>query len=939
MSNVKKLELDRSRNKDAVPLTRGRQAIVESKLSPYKISANLLSLARLEQTFDTALVRRLICLTAPAGYGKTVTLGKLHAFAQERGRKTVWISLDADDNDPVRFFQYLMEAFRQTLSDAEGIPRFDFAGSAGMPSVEEGVLSICDELARTNERLAVFLDDYHLIENDAIHQALDWLINHSPRRHTFVIASRVRIPLKLSKLRLTQDVYELNAEDMSLQPDEAACFVRERSRRELTAMQIRSLHERTEGWIAGLQLALSAMENVADINEFIDSYSGSDRTVTAYLGEIILANLPGSIGSFLMRTALFDRFSIELCYDVLMERDAGHLFEVILGKNLFLLPLDRKGKWYRYHHLFGEYLRNRFVHSSWLEAQQLYRAGSSWFELHGSKSEAIRYAFAAHDYDHAVDLIADYDYELVQLRGEMATLLQWVAMLPRPHLEQNPQIWLSYIGALILSHRYADAELEFSRLDQAIDATLLQDTYDGDKTASLVRKASMMRCVLYSLTGRYSLASQKSAEWLSMWRSKGDPVDEGAILNVAGYTAFVRRDYDQAGRFFTTAKDLFGFHASYYGQAYAEVLHALILLELGNVNEAEFKISTTRAILSEKLGRHSHGLSLLSIIYAHICYEQNRVDEAEQLLSGMALFANTRSFGDTSAVAHITAARILWLRGSFEEADHHLTQGALAAERVGVYRTTRKLHAERIHIHLKSGLLEQALRIAHSMGVSQNADMLKFGRDPSYDNIEGRVVDARLKLATGYVDRGQRLLNELLTEARRYQRNAWTTRLLCIKGVLHAQSGAQDDALRAINEALALGAVGGLCRTIADEDPMVKELVQEIAMRRKLLKGSDISSVPGEYLVQILHAFDRDEVQLKYPQPVKMPPTGRRNILSEREIEILRLVGEGLKNRDLARQLFLSEETVKGHLRNIYTKLNVNNRTSAVAKAREMSLI
>lgn len=909
--------------------------LIETKLSPPQVSSRLLPIPRLEQTFDAAFSRRLSCLIAPAGYGKTSTLIKQRDFVESKGVRTSWLNLDVEDNDPIRFVHYLAVALNRRMPSVGSYALAQLRPGA-TPAVEAILLSICNDLAQIDHTLALFLDDYHVINHDAVHEAMRWLIARSPRNLKFFIASRAELPFGLSKLHLAEDIHEIRAEQLSLDSTETAMFVTAVSGRTLTTAQTAALHQRTEGWMVGLQLASLALKRSEDVNEFIDAFSGTDRDVTAYLGEIVLRQLPMKQRGFITQTALFDRFSVEFCRDVLNTDDAVELVEWIETRHLFLIPLDRQRKWYRYHHLFADYLRERFTLFQPERAKEIYRAASDWFERQRLPGEAIQYAFIGNDTVRAADLIAGYAYELVQLRGEHATLLNWVTVLPPLYLAQRPAIQLPYIWSLMLTHRYHEAEAAFGTLERFI-AERQAAPMSREKAArfDLVRqKYGMMRSAHYAVTDRVPLAAEWGVKWLAQWERIGDPMDVATVNNVCGYHALLSLDYELADQHFTISHALHERAGSFYGVAWSVMLQAITALARGNTRQADRILGRGYTAISDRLGPYSNGGALIALVRSAVFYEQNRIDEAEQLLEHAFAFVENHGGIETSAAGYLTKANILWLRGHPDEADACLVQGIVVAERKSLHRLALILGAERIHLLLKSGALDQATSLAQA--VKRN-DSLQSMRHAPASVMRIRIADVRLHLATNQLERAQLLIGDLLTQARRAACNTLVVRLLCLKAVLLARRERRDEAHRVLDEALTIGAIGGQCRVFADEGPLIGELLREIWDHRVTNATSRANDTPQEYLQHIL------ETCSTLP-PQHVPPATIGNAVdpetfSEREIQILKLADNGLANRELAAQLFLSEATVKWHLHNIYNKLGVNNRTKAIACARKMALI
>ncbi|HYD78335.1 MAG TPA: LuxR C-terminal-related transcriptional regulator [Paucimonas sp.] len=929
-----------SRNRNDAGAARQSLAHFGSKLaSPHRL-LDPLPIPRLEVQFDVALAKRLVTLTAATGYGKTTTLIKLRSFAENRGVKTGWINLDADDSDPIRFLHHIAEALKRAVPESACAP-LAHIGSGSAPSIESILLAVCEALFKADGPVALFLDDYQLIENAVIHEAMDWLTARSPRRLAFFIASRKPLPLKLGKLRLAQDIHEIGAEELSLLPDEAGQYLEALSGRHLSAAHVRLLHRRTEGWVAGLQLAALALRKADDVDAFVQSLSGSNRDITTYLGEIVLSRLPEHVAAFMKRTALFDRFSVELCRDVLNEQQAASLIETIQANNLFLVPLDRHGQWYRYHQLFGDYLKKRFIAHAPLEAEARLGAASVWFEQRHSAHEAINYAFASQDYRRAADLVSRHADGLVRRLGEHATLASWINALPRACVERYPKIRLAYIWSMLLTHRYAEADKELSALEQVIDANPCDAAAKQETSmlTSLVSKTKMMRCIYYGFAEKHELAGKLCREWLTRWEYDGEPLDVATVLLALGCNAYFTRDYVQAEQILCKARKALDQCCSHYGTAYAETFHAMTVLESGNAEAADRILMAERRSISQKLGQHSDGDLLLTAIHAHAHYERNDIDAADRLLDGLSTFTNTYGLGEHAMLLALTKARLLASRNLYDQADSYLAETSSAFEHAGMRHRALLLAAERIHLHLRNKRAGQAVRIAQSFGFVEAECGASFRDDMLDNDIELRLTGLRLRLTSGNFGLAHPLLNALAAEARRIGAGRILAKLLCIKASMFDMEGNRKEALRHIDDALAVGAAGGLCRTIVDEGEWVGELVQEIADRRLRLRKESATGKQFEYLQRLLNAFGREYAEPQSNPILQASILVKQYLLSEREVQILKLVEKGLKNCELAKQLFLSDETIKWHLRNIYSKLSVNNRSGAAARARELSLL
>jgi ATP/maltotriose-dependent transcriptional regulator MalT/DNA-binding response OmpR family regulator len=911
--------------------------LIESKLVPPQAPENLLPLPRLEEKFDPACSHRIVSVVAPAGYGKTTTLVKLRAHAENKDISTCWLSLDSDDNNPLHFLQYVA-ASMQRAHRGSGL---EVLTGTGWISAEALLNAMCNALLRMQGNMALFLDDYHAIENEAVHRLMERLIMHGSPSLKFFIAGRCRLPLRLTKMGLAGEVYEFQAADLNFQPEEVGPFVLMLSGHALTPEQIALLHSTTEGWPAGLQLASLALREAQEAAAFLQGFSGRDKDIAAYLGEIIFNQLPARLAEFIGFTALFDRFSVELCKGIFSRHESIELLAQVKERNLFLIPLDREHRWYRYHHLFTDYVRARYLLSHSELAKTIYGKGSAWFEDNGLAREAIRYALAGGDHVRAADLVAESAYSLVMSQGECATLLDWVAKLPASYVIQRPNIRLAHVWALMCTRRFGEAQAQLTRLEQAIESGVTRESYAGDSAsaADLPRRTGMVRCVFHAWADKAEQAQALCMDWLSRW-GQSDSREVGIVHSIVGYTAYLSRDYRLARRSLAMARRSTDKTESAYGYAWVEMLFALAAFEEGEVSEAADILAHALKATAETAGPLSFGGSMLALVQAQVCYEQNRLEEAEQLLDRAFAFAKTQGPAEVVFAAYRTKARLLWLRGAPDEADACLAEGIAVADIARLRRLAVALERERIHLQLRSGRAEQALRTANSIAPD---DSNQLRSEPSAKtaepDLDSRIIELRLQLASGQLDQAHQLSGKLLAESRRQGRYLRAIELLCLRASMQTTRGNRDEALRTLCEALTLGASRGACRVFADEDRTVAALLREIAQRGISFDGSPIADEPSDYMQQVVDALHSKSHKGHRSTAVAASPHLEIGELSERELQILRLVAKGLGNRDLAAQLFLSEATVKWHLRNIYAKLDVTNRSSAIARAREWSIV
>ena len=894
--------------------------LVESRLAPPQLSLSLLARSQLSALLHAGLTKRLLSITAPAGYGKTTALAQFVAQLEPHGITTAWLSLDTEDNDPLRFLRYLATALHH--ADARlGRNALAQADSGSMPSPEAILAALLHDLIGHERRLLLVLDDFHLVEEEEVQRKLEWLVTHLPPTVCIVIASRTRLPLQLSQLRLRGELLELDAAHFGLGLDEAADFVGQVSGMPLDRAQLETLHHLTEGWIAGLQLASLALRESGDRGAFLADFSGTDRDITDYLGEQVLDSLRPDLREFLLDTAGLERFCAELCDEVLGRTDSRAMLAEVQSRNLFLSGLDRSRTWFRYHHLFADYLRGRGRERPGDATRAISRRASDWFQRHGLPHEAVRYAFEGQDLERAADLVADFSAELVQHRGEHATLLAWLTRLPQTLVHARPKIRTGHAWSLVLTRRYPEAEQELRALESACAES-------GDDTLRCV--VEMIRCVYWAHAGEPLLAKARSELWLKSWPT-ASAFRTGVVANVLASSCCASDAFEQGQQALAIARRAFEECGADYGLAWSAALATMLAMRRGDYAEAMVQATQGLASVERSLGTASYAGSMLTLLAAEVCYEKNDLVQAQRYVDLGLPFIDEHGLVEMTTAGYLTRARLLRLRGEVAAADACLLEGESLGHRLRLPRLARILAAERCMLRLHAGAPDEARKLAQSYGLT-GPDAASGDEDDSVCLLSLRL---RLAAPRGGGTGTPGALNDALRRAQRDGHQAQLAHLLALKAAHQHRALDRAQALRTLDEALTLGARCGLLRSWLDGDALLLDMVEVIHASRGDHATDDDSLVPTAFLQALLQAAGRGD---------RAPPrasTERADIeeLTDRELKILRLLKAGLGNRELAQSLFLSEATVKWHLHNIFAKLGVKNRTSALARAREISLL
>lgn len=903
--------------------------LVESRLAPPQLSTTLLARPGLSALLHSGLGKRLLSITAPAGYGKTTALAQFAARAETLGVTVAWLSLEKEDNDPLLFFRYLASALRHADSR---LGRNVLAQTAGgtLASTDAIAASMLSDLSSVDGRLLLMLDDFHLVHDECLQRHVEWLITHLPLNIGVAIASRTRLPLSLSPWRVRNQLLELDATHFGLALDEAVDFVGIVSGAPLNRAQVQALHHRTEGWIAGLQLASLALRESGDRSAFVRDFSGTDRDITDYLGEHVLDSLQPDLRDFLLDTAGLERFSAELCDEVLSRSDSRTLLVEVQARNLFLSGLDRTRTWFRYHHLFADYLRDRSRERPADVSRAISLRASAWFQRHGLLSEAIRYAFDGLDFERAADLVAEFSAELVQHRGDHATLLGWLARLPQHLVYARPKIRIGHAWSLVMTRRYAEAEHELRALEHAC-----QESGD-DELRCMVE---MIRCVYWAHVGEPLQAKAGSEIWLKSW-PRADAFCTGVVANVLASACCATDAFDQGEKALAIARRSFSETHADYGLAWAAALAAMLAMRHGDYDDALIRARAGIDVVERSLGVASYAGSMLALLAAEICYEQGNLPGARTFLDIGLPYVDDHGLIEMTTAGYLTRARLLRLDGDLALADSCLLEGESLGHRLKLPRLALILSAERCALRLQAGSLEEAQKLARSYG------LVGYGANPpdqAVSNAEAsvRLVHLRLRMSSAQGSTGSvaGALNDALRQAARDDHHAQVARLLVLKAVHHhrTQEGAQ--ALRMLDEALDHAARCGLLRSVIDADPVVLEMIEAIRVNRGGRQVDGQGKAPDSYLRKLLTAGGRTLPSCATPAPGNGVETTTTERLTERELKILRLLKVGLGNRELAQSLFVSEATVKWHLHNIFAKLGVKNRTSALARAEQNALL
>ncbi len=887
---------------------------------------NVVARPRLLDRLDQVRQGALMLVSAPAGFGKTTLLSE---WLVARDRQMVggdgplpaaWLSLDAEDNDLRRFLSYLTAALAtvapQAVEETQALLRLP-----QLPPAESVLTVLINGLCSVDTDRVLILDDYHTIEAQAIHSALTFLLDNLPPPVHLVISTRADPPLPLSRWRSRGMMVEIHADDLRFTPQESAAYLNDVMNLPLLPEDVTALNQRTEGWIVGLQMAALALQGKSqqqDAAAFVQAFSGSHHYVLDYLVEEVLARQPDQVQTFLLQTSILSGLTGSLC-DALTGGDDGQdTLEALDTANLFLVPLDDERRWYRYHHLFAEVLRVRLQRAVGKEGlASLHTCAAEWYEDQGEVNEAFKHAVAARNFERAARLI-EGNWLRMGHAGQMNTVLRWLESMPDEVVRARPMLSAAYAWVLWLTGRMDAVE---PYLDAAGDAWARQaaaGVIDPDQ-ARWQAGGPALRIQLARHRGQLEEAIQYALQTLAL------AAPDDALLCSYGHLglAHVYRelgDYEQSLSAYIKGLPLARAAGNIAAANIAAFYLCRVLQLQGHLHQAAEALREALEFTESKGLGPSPASAILHIGMASLLGEWNELEKAEEHLQRGQELARLGGHHELLRNGAIVLARLRLVRGDPAGALAAIREAERATIKAEMPLASAELAAHKVRIWLAQGDLAAATRWAE--GAAQRP-----GQDRGYTRQIEAVTLARVLLAQGKLEQALSQLAACQQAAEESGGRGWGVEIGILRALAQEAQGNRADALASLERALAQAEPEGYVQVFLDEGESLAPL---------LLRAASLGGARA-YARRLLDALER---MAPKQEPAAAPgPSPLVEPLTEREMEVLRLMAAGLSNQEITDELVLAMGTVKAHLHNIYGKLGVRSRVQAAVRARELQLL
>ncbi len=888
----------------------------------------------------------LILLSGPAGFGKTTLLSD---FAARLERRVAWLSLDDGDNDPIRFWTYLIAAL-QTVSNGIGEELLAMLGSPQPPPEAAIPTLLINELAAQDQNITLVLDDYHAIQTPSIHNGVVFLLEHVPEKFHIVISTRIDPPWPLARYRARNQLIEIRAKDLRFSAEEAAQFLNQTMGLELSTQDVEALETRTEGWAAGLQLAALSMQGRSDTAAFVQAFTGSNLYVAEYLLEEVLQRQSAQVQEFLLQTSILERLNGDLCEAVTGRSGAQTTLLDLQRANLFVIPLDDEGRWFRYHQLFADLLKARLRQNRPVDGvAELHRRAAAWFEQVGMAPEAIEHARAAADLALLVRLVEKSALPMI-LQAHVRTVEEWLQAIPPDLASQSARINMAFAWLNILRGTIPQAAPYLEQLRVIFSAPGI-----ADKDPSLQGEWLAIQSNLLNIQGKPEESRDLSNQALTLLSDEDASVRSMVLVNLA--TAYQQMlDYDHAAETF----QMIAREAQAAGDRGLETIalsgQAQMLLQRGRLRRA-FEIASDAISRIEADGKITPFAATFYGEIGVINYYWHRIERSKQYLLKSAQISGRSGYSDPEIFFHLILSVIAQMQGDWKSADQEMTIASDLARKIPPAMIREQIISQQVRVDLAFDRISAVKELLKPEGFEFEDDFIfpKLATGSIVTQSVGLLYNSALR-AILYIykgrdrwselSRGAELAGIVLAGELQCGHIPIATETLLLRSQIYAALNDEPNSLADVKQALELAEPEGFISPFVEEGLPIAGALVKLAERKML------GNVAQGYLEDILAAFPRIPrfVDAGIGKMLRAQTAGAATVLVDedglplepltaRELEVLRLVAAGDSNHSIAEKLVITVSAVKKHTANIYGKLGVNSRTQAAARAHQLGLL
>ncbi len=918
------------------------EALLQTKLYIPPLRPHLVRRPQLLERLNQGLQleHKLTLISAPAGFGKTTLLSE---WTETLNYPVAWLSLDPADDDPGRFFAYVIAALQKI--DANLGQEIAAAIHAGqLPPAEIIGITLVNDILELADRFLLIVDDIHLIEDRVILQVLEQLITNLPPQLHLVLSTREDPPLPLARLRANNQLTEIRAQELRFTSPDIALFLGQALELSLSETDIAILENKTEGWIAGLQLAALSIRDRPDPSRLIASLSGSHRFILSYLTEQVLDRQSEEIRQFLLQTAILDRLNGALCNAVTGRSDGRAVLERLFYANLFLIPLDDERQWHRYHHLFADLLRDHQEALRKEETAVLHQRASQWFAQEGMVDEAVQHALAAADYKLAVELLEGHALRLI-MQGYVKTVHGWVETIPEHWLSQSPKTNLAFAWMHLLRGAYAQASPYLERLERTFSGSQVSQ----EESQALKAEWLVMQSLLLNMEGKTTESFGVAEQALAIAPAQNSRVQSMAYFGLAcAYQAVGSDDL---------AMDAYQM-AIQYGRAadnlIAEMMSvsnlAVMALESGQLHLA----NEIAGPVGERIDRSGLLPPISTVIFGvlgEVYYQWGRSEQAQRLTRRALHLSTLGGYRSGMIGCQLFLSRLSLLDGNLDASALEIQEAINLLQVDTPDYVRQEAIAQQVRVYLARGRPAAAQMALQRLGFTFG-DQFVFPEIPPKPHLSHALgllynsslcillYQARAKRDLTGLRQGMALADQLVARASQEQYVIVALEALLLRAQMYAELGNHQSSRADYLDALQLAEVEGFIGVFLEQGPPVAEALAS------LIRQNQLENVRPEYVERILSRFresfpaelaDQESPDLELP--VATLAAALTEPLTDREMEVLHLIAEGLKYKEIAAKLFISLNTVRFHVKTIYGKLNVNNRTQAIETARQLQIL